>query len=499
MPTPLLRQLSWVAGDQQPASRRDFLQAAAAAVGGLAVNGALAIGAPKEPDREIVIIGAGLCGLMAAYELKKAGFKKLTVLEARDRVGGRALTVPGLVKGGVVQAGAEFISPTHPTWMYLKKELGLKYEQLAGLDALKPIVVEGKRLEQKEAKALGEEIQEIKKRLNDDADKIDPQEPWKPRAGIARAKLEAWDKKSIAQWLEEQKVKDGRCKRLLANEWTAYNAVPVAWQSYLGFLAMVQGANEQGAALKPAVKSAFWDLTDTLRYPGGNQEVAQILARKVGRGNIKLNTPVLSIKDYRTGKKALVSTGGKPIEADEVVLAIPPSTWRKIEFDPPLPITLSVQMGSGVKYLAAVKNRFWGKGLSFQGRTDSPIGMVWETTTGQKCMEACFSVLAGGAGADRCRSWKDRTSKYLRELDALVPGILRHFKGGRYFDWDRDQWAKGTYAFPAPGEVLTAGPALREGLGKLKFGGEHTCYAFVGFMEGALNSGRRLAKAIAEA
>ena len=64
-------------------------------------------------------------------------------------------------------------------------------------------------------------------------------------------------------------------------------------------------------------------------------------------------------------------------------------------------------------------------------------------------------------------------------------------------DWPSDPWVLASYSFPAPGQVTTMGPILREGLGRLHFAGEHTCYAFTGYMEGALNSGAAVAKKLA--
>ena len=65
-------------------------------------------------------------------------------------------------------------------------------------------------------------------------------------------------------------------------------------------------------------------------------------------------------------------------------------------------------------------------------------------------------------------------------------------------DWPKDKWTMASYSFPAPGQVTSVGPVLRKGMGRMHFAGEHTCYAFVGYMEGALNSGASVAKRIAE-
>jgi monoamine oxidase len=65
-------------------------------------------------------------------------------------------------------------------------------------------------------------------------------------------------------------------------------------------------------------------------------------------------------------------------------------------------------------------------------------------------------------------------------------------------DWPNDPLTGGGYSFPAPGQVTTLGPILYNGIGRLHFCGEHTCYKFVGYMEGGLNSGASLAARIAK-
>jgi hypothetical protein len=65
-------------------------------------------------------------------------------------------------------------------------------------------------------------------------------------------------------------------------------------------------------------------------------------------------------------------------------------------------------------------------------------------------------------------------------------------------DWPNDPWTQSGYSFPAPGQVTTVGPIMYKGLGHLHFAGEHTSYKFVGYMEGALNSGAALAQRLAK-
>lgn len=93
--------------------------------------------------------------------------------------------------------------------------------------------------------------------------------------------------------------------------------------------------------------------------------------------------------------------------------------------------------------------------------------------------------------------------RYLAELDLLYPGFRSNLSqaGNKTFfmDWPSQPWALASYSFPAPGQITTQGQTLFDGIGKhLHFAGEHTCYRFVGFMEGALYSGSQLAKRLAK-
>jgi monoamine oxidase len=108
-------------------------------------------------------------------------------------------------------------------------------------------------------------------------------------------------------------------------------------------------------------------------------------------------------------------------------------------------------------------------------------------------------AFSGGPPADICRGWTatERDKNYLAELNKVYKGISASFVRARFMDWPSDPWAKASYSFPAPGQVTTQGPTLRRGIGRLHFAGEYTSYAFMGYMEGALNSGAAAARRIA--
>ena len=83
----------------------------------------------------------------------------------------------------------------------------------------------------------------------------------------------------------------------------------------------------------------------------------------------------------------------------------------------------------------------------------------------------------------------------------MPAGTLRidaAFVKSRFMDWPAAAWTRCSYSFPAPGQVTTVGPLLYRGIGdRLHFAGEHACYKFVGYMEGALQSGVAIARRLA--
>ncbi len=180
---------------------------------------------------------------------------------------------------------------------------------------------------------------------------------------------------------------------------------------------------------------------------------------------------------------------GRVLEGDDVVLAIPPSVWGKIKIDPPLPANLKPQMGSNVKYLAAVSRRFWKDGnLAPTAHTDGNLSIIWEGTDAQAGdEEAELTVFSGGPAAEGCRAWEEasRDKEYAAVFNQLYPGFNRAFVKSRFMNWPSDPLTAASYSFPAPGQIMTMGPILRAGIGRLHFAGEHACYKFVGYMEGA--------------
>ena len=437
--------------------------------------------------RRVVVVGGGFAGLSCAYELSHAGYK-VTVLEARNRLGGRVLSFKDLVDGKNVEGGAELIGSNHPTWIAYKEKFGLEFLDVSEDETLTmPIYLNGKLLTKEEGDALYEEIEASQALLNPRAEPIDADQPWKsPDAA-------AVDSQSIGDWIKGLSVSDAARDAidvLMASD----NAVANGKASLLGMLTAIKGGQLE----------KYWTDTEVYRCSGGNQQLAKRLADDIGASNIRMIVPVEKIT-FGGENVVVTAADGRTIEADDVVLAVPPSVWSKIEFSPSLPPELKPQMGTACKYLAAFKSRFWlEKNLSPYAVSDQNISQTWELTDGQSVeapatLEAGLVGFSGGPAAERCCALKvaELNNKYKEEFERLYPGYSENLLKTRMMDWPNDPRTLAGYSFPAPGQVTSMGPTLYDGLGKLHFCGEHTCYKFVGYMEGALNSGASLAKRIA--
>jgi monoamine oxidase len=467
----------------EPIDRREMIRRSLAAAAGVLLSDRIG-GAQRPAGPRVVVIGAGFAGLTAAYELSRAGCD-VTVLEARNRVGGRVLSFRDLVPGGTMEGGAELIGSNHPIWNAYKAQLGLSFLDVTEEGGDAPIVLSGRRLGAAEAEKLWEEMSTALGGLNTDAAALpDPFAAWS--APSARA----WDTRSLADWIAAQPLSD-LCKAAIDAQMVGDNGVATAWQSYLGNLSMVKGGGVE----------KFWTETEVYRCAGGSQQLAQRLAGAVGSTRVHWRQPVSAIAASDRG--VVVTAGASRHECDYVVLAVPPLTWNRIAFTPRLHVTALPQMGSNVKFLMKTKDRFWRRGgLAPDMMTDGPVHLTWHATLNQKVAGAGVVAFSGGAAADTCRGWTaaERTERYLATLAPVFPGIRASFERARFMDWPSDPWVKGSYSFPAPGEVTTLGPQLQEPLaGRVFLAGEHTCYAFVGYMEGALQSGARAAKRIAAA
>ncbi|WP_425617798.1 FAD-dependent oxidoreductase [Anatilimnocola sp. NA78] len=467
--------------------RRRFLQATLASTAGLFLSDrfagesrAQAVGAKR-----VVVIGAGFSGLACAHELHAAGYK-VTVVEARDRLGGRVLTFKDMVDKKWCEGGGELIGENHPTWVRYAKQFDLNLIEMTDDESLAyPVHLMGKLRSEEEVEKIYEDMEASFSSLNELAETINADEPWKSPDAIAL------DKQNLGDWVKGLEVSE-LSRAAIDIQMSSDNAIENVNASKLGMLTAIKGGGGQD----------YWDKSETHRCEGGNQQLALRLAEMIGADRIRLKLPVenVAIKEDRV---IVTCADGRTIECDDVVLAAPPSTWDRITFSPELPGNIRTQMGIACKYLAAVKSRFWLETKNSQySLSDGDVSQTWEGTDNQAIPPpgALLVGFSGGAQARRslAREGDAREAAYKAELTKLYPAYPENVTATRMMAWPKDPWTKAGYSFPAPGQVTAIGPTYYKGLGRLHFAGEHTCYKFVGYMEGGLNSGASLARRLAK-
>jgi monoamine oxidase len=235
---------------------------------------------------------------------------------------------------------------------------------------------------------------------------------------------------------------------------------------------------------------------------GGCDQLAGKLKESLDNRKVVIHTKcaVLAIR-ITTDHVAVTYSNGKTESWDDVVLTAPASVWSKMDFFPALPAGLTIPYADNVKYLALCQGQPW-TALKRQANamSDANVQYTWETTDGTiRGGSHAVVALSGGPAADVCRGWVKagiEKAEYTKALDRFWPGFAKVAieKDSKVYDWLSDPHSRGSYSCPAPGQVTVAGPILDNGIGgRLHFAGEHCCYAFLGWMEGALASGVRLA------
>ena len=162
---------------------------------------------------------------------------------------------------------------------------------------------------------------------------------------------------------------------------------------------------------------------------------------------------------------------------------------------PALPATLAPQMGTNVKCLIALKGRFWRRESSAPEHPQRRPGHRSPGTDRRPAgRPARWSRSRAVTPPNECREWRPAIAR----ARTISPRSRRSIAASGRASSRRASWTgrairgrKASYSFPAPGQVTTQGPTLRQGIGRLHFAGEYTSYAFMGYMEGALESGCR--------
>lgn len=443
----------------------------------------------EEPVRSIGVVGAGLAGLSAAYELRRRGYD-VTVFEASDRVGGRTWSDHNLVAHHVMERGAELIGANHPLWLTYADTFHLAFSDVKEYET-SPIYLGNHRLSPDEADSLYEHMKDAFDFISSQSKTIvDPFQPWTDPAAAALDQKDLRTFVKRAGWTK-------RCELAILQQLESDNGVPAQDQSLLGLLSMVKGGGME----------RYWEDTEVYRCRRGAQGLSLALeaALRGMKVSVEFKSPVIGIDASAQRVKVQIGQTTSTVEFDDVILAIPPSAWRTISTWSPLPLSVFMgapapQMGKNIKALFAFRNRFWKRQGEVPSSTlNGPVDQTWETTEDYKKPQFGMVGFSGANHAAELSRLSDPAAlnRVAAQLDLTYTNLSKKSVHQEFVNWPTRDWAWASYSFPKCGDIITWGPKLSDGYdGKLHFAGEHTCYAFTGYMEGALQSGYRLARKI---
>jgi monoamine oxidase len=437
---------------------------------------------------DVVVIGAGFAGLVAARELVKDGFD-VVVLEGRDRVGGRSSTAT--LAGIPVDLGGTFVGPTQDAVIALAKELDCPtsptYHQGSNLIRWRGKVRTYRGTIPRMSLFQLLDIGRIQWQFERLGRPIDITEPW---AASSAKKL---DGMTLDGWLHS--VRAGSSSRdLLAI------MARVTWGAEPDEVSMLHAVRYVKAAggldrMLDVVGGAQQD-----HFPGGTQQIANKMAAELG-DRVHLGAVVSRI-EWSDDAVAVASSGGV-VEARRAVLAIPPAHRLAIDIAPSPPMgyqQLAQRWPQGAlsKAYAAYPRPFW-RDQKLSGQALSDKGPVFIT----------FDVSPSDDGPGILLGFVDS-----RGFDALPPEQRRKQAVAsfaalfgpdaenpiEYLDhcWGAETFAPGgpTAAVP-PGMWTQFGPLLRQPVGPLHWSGTETADEWTGFLDGAVRSGLRAASEVA--
>jgi monoamine oxidase len=475
-------------------------------VGGAAV-GAAALAAPeiaearkrrrkrrrKKPavrNADVAVVGAGLAGLVAARRLKRAG-KKVLVLEARNRVGGRCFSRKLAGASDVANLGATFVGPTQDRIIGLADELDI--DVFPTYNTGRNVLYFNGRRDTYEGAvppvdpAALVEAQKAIIQLDSMANEVPLDAPWKaPRAA-------EWDGQTFETWkLANTFSPDGR--KLIDLAVQAIFSCEARDVSLLFILFYIHSAGSLELLINTAGGA------QESRIEGGTQLIADRLAAQIGRRRVLLRSPVRRIR-RRKGRVEAISDK-VTVRAKRLVVAVPPAIAGRIRFEPGVPalrdqLTQRVPLGSVTKTFAIYDTPFWrDDGLT--GQVTSDTGPVRVTFDGSP-KSGSPGVMLGFVDGDDARILNalPEAERHRQEIESYVRYFGEKARNPRaVFDypWDNDTIARGApIGIMPPGALLSFGEALRRPVGPIHWAGTETATVWNGYMDGAVQSGERVA------
>ena len=483
----------------------------------LAMMAAAAACAPRAAstaagDGPVAIVGGGTSGLVIAWRLANAG-RSTEIFESSGRTGGRMFTLRNFTpEGHFCELGGELVDSNHTALIELCKELGLGIQRLRPENdpATDVFDIGGKQytvndLLDPEAQT-GAFIPIAQRIAVDQAALLDPEENWTPRA------LEL-DAMPLSQYLEGLKATaEPWVIGLLALAYHGEYGIPLEEQSSLNLVDFI--------GVDPSEEFAmFGDSDEAHRIAGGSGTLPETLTQRLSappladRTAINLRHELTSIaRDGETVRLTFRGADGVVVEKSfaRAVLALPFTRLREVQGVDALGLTPEKlkaisELGYGVnsKLMVGTSSRPWtgslmgiNTPLSGSIYSDRGFQIVWDTSAGQ---EGAGGVITNFLTGDIARGEEAGALANLQKgLESLSPDFAKALTPNvrASFFWPNHPHTKASYAGCKTGQytAFLEHAAQSELDGRLLFAGEHTSANFVGFMNGAVDAGERVAK-----
>jgi len=430
----------------------------------------------------ILILGAGAAGLAAARDLSRAGWS-VTVLEARDRIGGRIFTLTETDGPAPIELGAEFIHGRSPALWAIAKAAHLKIHDVS------------------------------EHYWYFDNGKISrSRDFWRNVQGLMNNMKSSDSDQSFRRFLDS--LPDGadtqHAKEMAMRYVEGFHAANI---DRVGIRGLVK-ANEAAASIEG---------NRSFRFQNGYGSLVQALCAEAESygATFYLDTTITAI--HWDGMQVEVRTSDADVyEASAALITLPLGILQArkedggIQFVPELPAAKQsaiekLAVGNVIRMNLVFRERFWedakvwdehGAAVSFRNagffhNPDAPIPTWWT----QMPLRAPLLVgWAGGPAADRLRSEGALLDQAVSSLSLILQTstaeIQTQLEASYIHDWHDDAFSRGAYSY-VPVDGLEAQQVLSQPLDhKLFFAGEATCTGHVGTVHGAIQSGQRAAREV---
>jgi monoamine oxidase len=448
--------------------------------------------------KQVVVIGAGVAGLVAAYELKQQGHDVI-VLEAQNRVGGRVLTCREFAPGLYAEFGAMRIPRSHALTLKYCEKFSLPMRPFVMGNPKGLVHIAGQRLTMEEA-------QRSPDRLAFDLEPHErgktPDQLWADAIADIKALLErdgpkAWeairaefDRFSLYEFLKHRNFSKGAIE-------------------YYAVMNFVE-ADMNNAVMEILREDLEGSYVDMQTIDGGMDRLPNAFYEALQQ-EVRFGAEVRSIEQsdrtvtvhYKTESGRFTATG------DYCVCALPFPCLRTVELGPgfsraKLQAIRQLNYHASTKILFQVRHRLWETEDGIFGGatvTDMPIRRMNypppSTATERGVLLASYTwgqdALQWGA-----MDPETRLEEALDDVSKIHPWIRDEYEVGTSYAWYADRWARGAFALFTPDQQTQLQEAIVRPEGRIHFAGEH-CSLYHAWIQGALESGIRAATEIHEA